>query len=196
MLAVALICLCSTFMAFVHGLRKTSSHSHIHQAFLWAWSQILESTFLQHLRFTANSIFSPGNRPMIAFSSVTQSCPTLCNPWTSAHQASLSITNFQSLLKLMSIKSVMPSNHLILCRPFLLLPSIFPNLKVFSSESVLSIRWPKHWSLASSLVLLMNIQDRFPLGWTVWICLQSKGLSRVFCNTIQKHQFFGAQLPL
>ena len=151
MLAVALICLCSTFMAFVHGIRKTSSHSHIHQAFLWAWSQILESTFLQHLRFTANSIFSPGNRPMIAFSSVTQSCPPLCDPWTAACQASLSITISWTLLKLMSIKSVMPSNHVILCHPLLLLPSISPSIWVFSSDSVLNIRWPKYWSFSFSI---------------------------------------------
>src|SRR5574341_1078234 len=71
-------------------------------------------------------------------------------PWTAAHQASLSITNSQSLLKLMSIESVMPSNHLILCHPLLLLPSNFPTIKVFSNESVLRIRWPKYWSFSSS----------------------------------------------
>ena len=69
-------------------------------------------------------------------------------PWTEAHQASLSITNSQSLLKLMSIESVMPSSHLILCRPLLLLPSIFPSIKVFSKDSVLHIRWPKYWSFS------------------------------------------------
>ena len=72
-------------------------------------------------------------------------------PWTAAHQASLSIINSQSLLKLMSIKSVMPSNHLILCRPFLLLPSIFPSVRVFSNESVLCIRWPKYWRFNFSI---------------------------------------------
>ena len=72
-------------------------------------------------------------------------------PWTAACQASLSITNFQSLLKLMSIKLVMPSNHLILCRPLLLLPSIFPSIRVFSNESVLRIRWPKYWSFSFSI---------------------------------------------
>ena len=87
-----------------------------------------------------NSIFSPGNRPMIAFSSVTQSCPPLCDPWTAACQASLSITISWTLLKLMSIKSVMPSNHVILCHPLLLLPSISASIIVFSSESVLRIR--------------------------------------------------------
>ena len=72
-------------------------------------------------------------------------------PWTAAHQASLSITNSQSLPKLMSIESVMPSNHLILCRPLLLLPSIFPSIRVFSNESVLCIRWPKYWSFSFSI---------------------------------------------
>ena len=87
----------------------------------------------------------------VHFSSVAQSCSTLETPWTAAHQASLSITNSQSLLKLMSIKSVMPSNHLILCHPLLLLPSIFPSIRVFSSESALCIRWPKYWSFSFSI---------------------------------------------
>ena len=78
-------------------------------------------------------------------------------PWTAACQASLSITNSSSLLKLMFIVSVMPSNHLILCRPLLLLPPIFPSIRVFSNESVLRIRWPKYWSFSSSSVLPMNI---------------------------------------
>ena len=72
-------------------------------------------------------------------------------PWTAACQASLSITNSRSLLKLMSIKSVMPSNHLILCHPLLLHPSLFPSIRVFSNESVLHIRWPKHWSFSFSI---------------------------------------------
>ena len=72
-------------------------------------------------------------------------------PWTATHQASLSFTNSQSLLKLMSIKSVMPSNHLILCRPLLLLPSVLPRITVFSNELVLHIRWPKYWSFSCSI---------------------------------------------
>ena len=72
-------------------------------------------------------------------------------PWTAAHQASLSITNSWSLLRLMSIESVMPSNHLILCHPLLLLPSIFPSTRVFSNELVLCIRWPKYWSFNFSI---------------------------------------------
>jgi len=108
-------------------------------------------------------------------------------------QASLSSTISLSLLKLMSIDSVMPSNHFILCRPLLLLPSIFPSIKVFSNELAFLIRWPKYWSFRS--VLPMNIQDWSPLGLTSLISLQSKGLlSRVFSSTtVQKHQFFDAQ---
>ena len=118
-------------------------------------------------------------------------------PWTAIHQASLSLTNSQSLLKLMSIKLVMSSNHLILCHPLLLPPSIFSSIRVFSVESVLRIRWPKIGASASVSVLPMNTQGWFPLGLTGLTSLKSKGLSRVFSNTtVQKHQFFGAQLSL
>ena len=93
-----------------------------------------------------------GESPFLAqFSSVTQSCPTLVTPWTAAHQASLSIANSQSLLKLMSIELVMPFNHLILCHPLLFLPSIFPSIRVFSNQSVLCIKWPKHWSFSFNI---------------------------------------------
>ena len=88
---------------------------------------------------------------MIQFSSVTQSCSTLCNPMDCSTQGSLSITNSQSLLKFMSIESVMPSNHPILCRPLLLPPSFFPSIMVFSNESVLCIRWSKYWSFNFSV---------------------------------------------
>ena len=115
-------------------------------------------------------------------------------PWTAACQASPSITNSQSLLRLISIQSVMPSNHLILCHPLLLPPSIFPSIRVLSSESFTSGAQSVKVS-ASALVLPMNIQHWFPLGLTGWISLQSKGLSRVSSNTtVQKHQFFRAQL--
>ena len=117
-------------------------------------------------------------------------------PRTEACQASLSITNSWSLLKHMSIESVMPSNHLILCRPLLLPPSIFPSIRVFSNESALCMRWSIGVSVSTS-VLPMNTHDWSPLGWTGWISLQSKGLSRLFSNTtVQKHQFFSAQLSL
>ena len=112
-------------------------------------------------------------------------------PWTAVRQASLSITNSRSLLKLMSIESVTPASYLILCP--LLLPPVPPSIRVFSYESTLRMRWPKY--SASVSVLPMNTQDWSPLGWTGWISLQSKGLSRVFSNTtVQKHQFFCTQL--
>ena len=95
-----------------------------------------------------------------------------------------------------SIELVMPSNYLILCHPLLLLFSIFPSNRIFSSESVLRIRWPKYWSFSFS-ISSSNIQDWFPLGWTGWISLQSKGLQRVFSNTtVQKHQLFSAKLSV
>ena len=83
--------------------------------------------------------------------SVQFSHSVFATPWTAAHQASLSITNSRSLFKLMSIESVMPSNHLILCHPLLLLPSVFPSIRVFSNESVLRVRWPKYWSFSFSI---------------------------------------------
>ena len=131
------------------------------------------------------------------FSSVQSlSCVRLLvTPWTAAHGASLSITSSQSLLKLMSIKSVMPPNHLILCRPLLLLPSIHSSIRIFSNESALHIRWPKYWSFSFSISPSNEHPGLISLGWTGWISLQSKGLSRVFSNTtVQKHQFFSAQL--
>ena len=95
----------------------------------------------------------------------------------------------------MPIELVTPPSHFILCHPLLLLPSIFFSIKVFSNESVLRIRWPKYWSFSLVSVLLMNIQDWFPLGLTGLISLLSKGLSRVFSNiTIWKHQFFALSL--
>ena len=114
-------------------------------------------------------------------------------PWIAAHQAFLSITNSQSLLKLKCIESVMPSNHLIVCGPLLLPPSIFPSNRVFSKSQFFALGG--HSIGVSASVLPMNIQDWFPLGWIGWISLQSKELSRVFPNTtVQK--FFGAQLSL
>ena len=118
-------------------------------------------------------------------------------PWTAACQTSLSITNSQSLLKFMSFESMMPSNHLILCPPLLLLPSIFPSIRVFSNESIRQSSGQSTGVSASTSVLPMNIQDWFPLGWTSLISLQGKWLSRFFPNTtVQIHQFFSAQLSL
>ena len=117
-------------------------------------------------------------------------------PWTIACQASLSITNSQSLPKPMSIESVMPSSHLILCRPFLSCPQSFPESESFQMSQLFASGGQSIGiSASASSVLPMNTQDWSPLGWTGWISLQSKGLSRVFSSTIvQKRQFFGAQL--
>ena len=116
-------------------------------------------------------------------------------PWTAVRPASLSITNSLSLLKLMSTDSVMLSSHLILCRPLLLPPSIFPSIRVFSHESVLRIRWPKYWSFSLNISPSNEYSGliSFRMDWLD--LLQSKALSRVFSNTtVQKHQFLGAQL--
>ena len=123
------------------------------------------------------------------------SCVRLfATPWTAARQASLSITNSRSLLRLMSIELVMPSNHLILCHP-LRLPSIFPSIRVFSSEPVLHIRQPKYWNFSLSISISNEYSGLISFR-TDWLNLLAvKGLSRVFPNTtVQKHQFFSPQL--
>ena len=118
-------------------------------------------------------------------------------PWTAARQASLSITSSWSSPKPMSIESVNPSDHLILCHPLLFPPSVFTSIRIFFNESVLGIRWQKYWSFSFNISPPKNTQDWSPSGWTGWISLQSKGLSRVFSNTtVQKHQFVGTQLSL
>ena len=104
-------------------------------------------------------------------------------PWTAVCQASLSITNCWSLLKLTSIESVMPSNNLILCCSRLLSPSIFPSIRVFSNESALYIRWPKYWSFSLSISPFNECSGLISLRWTGWISLQSKG----FKSLLQHH---------
>ena len=133
---------------------------------------------------------------IIQFSSVLWlSCIRLfATPWISARQASLSITNSRSSLKLMFIESVMLSSHLFLCCPLLLLPSIPPSIRVISNESTLRMRWPKYWSFRFSISPSNDHPDLISLEWTGRMSLQSKGLSRVLSNTtVQKHQFFGTQ---
>ena len=131
---------------------------------------------------------------LLQFSSVAQSCMTLCNPMNRSSQASLSITNSQSSLRLMSIESVMPSCYLILCGPLLLLPPIPPSIRVFSNESTLRVRWPKYWSFSFSIIPSKEHPGLISFRMDWWISLQSKGLSRVFSNTtLQKHQFVSAQ---
>ena len=134
-------------------------------------------------------------RISVQFSHSVMSDSLWLTPWTAGLQASLSIINSRSLLKLVSIESVMPSNHLILCHPLLLPPSIFLSIRIFSNDQFLAPGGQSIGVSASASVLPMNILDWFPLGLTGWISLQSKGLSRVFSNTtVQNHQFFGAQL--
>ena len=134
-------------------------------------------------------------KKIIIYYAVVQS---LSHVWlfaTAAHQASLSPTISQSVLKLMSIELVMPSNHLILCHPLLLLPSILPNIRVFSHELALPIRWSKYWSFHFSISHSNEYSGLISFGLTDLISLPSKGLSRVFSNTtVPKHQFFGTQL--
>ena len=129
--------------------------------------------------------------------SVAQSCPTLCDPWTAARQASLSITNSWSLLRLMSIESVMPSNHLILCHPLLLLSSIFPSIRVFSKDSVLCIRWPKYWSFSISISPSKEYSGLSSFRIDLFGLLAVQGtLKNLLHTTVQKHQPFGAQSSL
>ena len=118
-------------------------------------------------------------------------------PWTAAHWASLSITNFRSLLKLMSIELVMPSNHLILCHPLLLLPSIFPSIRVFSNESVLHIRWPKYWNFSFSISPPNEYSGLISYRMDCLDLLAIQGTLKSLSNTtVQKHQFFGTQFSL
>ena len=145
----------------------------------------------------------------LQFSSVQSlSCVRLfATPCIAARQASLSITNSQSSLGLTSIESVMPSSHLILCRPLFLLPPIPPSIRVFSNESTLCVRWPKYWVSASASFLPKKSQDWSPLEWTGWISLQSMGLLAVHgtlrsllqhhtskASILQRSAFFTVQL--
>ena len=133
----------------------------------------------------------------VQFSSVAQLCPTLCDPMNRSTPGLLVHPNSRSTPKPMSIESVMPSNHLILCHPILLLPSIFPSIRVFSNESALCIRWAKYGGFSLNISpsnehpgLISFRMDRLDL-------LAVKGVSRAFSNTtVQKHQFFGTQLSL
>ena len=119
------------------------------------------------------------------------------NAWTAACQASLFFTVSWSLLRLMSTEMTMPSKPLIFCHPFLLLPSISPSIRVYSSEMAVRIRWPKYWSFSFSISPSSEYSGLISLGLTGLISLQSKGLSRVFSSTtVQKHQFLSAHFSL
>ena len=142
-----------------------------------------------HFQNSADNVYL-----VIQFCVVVQpwSCVQLfATPWTAARQDFLSFTISRSLFKLMSIEWVMPFSYLILCSSLLLLLSNFPSIRVLFNELALCIRWLLYWSFSFSIVLPMNIQGWFLLGFTGLISLQSKGLSRAF-STIWKHQSFGA----
>ena len=133
----------------------------------------------------------------VQFSSVAQSCPALCHPMDCSTPGFPAITNSQNLLKLMFMVLVMPSNYFILCHPLLLLPSIFPIIRVFSSESALRIRWPKYQSFSFSISPSNEYSGliSFRINWFDLLAVQ--GLSRVFSSTtVGKHQFFSAQPSL
>ena len=129
----------------------------------------------------------------LQFSVQSLSCVQLCDP-CAACQASLSVMNSWSLLKLMSIESMMPTNHLILCHPLLRLPSIFPSVRVFSHQSVLCIRWPKYWRFSISPSNEYSGLISFKIDWLDLLAVQ--GTLKSLNTTFQKHQFFGTQLSL
>ena len=129
----------------------------------------------------------------VLFSSVTQSCPTLCDPMDCSMPGLPVHHHSQNLLKLMSIESVMPSSYVILCHPLLLLPSIFPSIRVFSKESVLRIRWPKYWSFGISPSNEYSGLNSFRMDWLDLLAVQGT----LFSNTIvQNQKFFSTQLSL
>ena len=166
---------------------------HFTSVFSWAWPQASAGSpglwsrlppwvFLDQLQSLICVPSTTSDSAPLSGCSVVQSLSHVqlsATPGTIAHQVSLSFTISQSLLKLMSIESVIPFNHLILCLSLLLLPSVFQSIRVFSNESTLHIRWPKYWSFSFSRVLPINTQDWFPLGLSGLISLLSKGLSRV-----------------
>ena len=158
-------------------------------------------TLCNPMDYTVHGIFQARILERLAFPLSSETCMTSVQslsrvqlfetPWTVAHQASLSITNSGSLFRLTSIESVMPSNHLIFCHPFLFLLSVFPSIRVFSNESVLHIRWPKYWSFSFSISPSNEHSGLISLSIN-WLDLLL-GLSRVFSNTtVQNHQFLGA----
>ena len=163
----------------------------IHGFSLWVWK--MPETLVRGFFTTSTTWEAP--YLLIQFSSVAQSCLLFATPRIASYQAPLSITISRSLLKFMSINSVMPSSHLILCRPLLLLAQSLPASGSLPMSQLFTWGGQCIAVSASASVLPMNTQDWSPLGWTGWISLQSKGLPKVFSNTtVQKHQFFGAQL--
>ena len=166
---------------------------------LYIWNVFAQVLLKPSLKDSEHKLASMWIEFILSFNSVLlpSHVQLFATPWTTGHQVSMSIINSWSFLQLMSIESVMPSNHLILCRPLLLLPSIFPSIRVFSNESALHIRWPKYWSFSFNISPSNEYSGliSFRMDWLDLLAVQ--GLSRVFSNTtVQKHQFFGTQPSL
>ena len=176
-------------MSFPYSLFPTFSH--MYSLTIASWNKLI--LYWSSLPYTFCVKINACEKSVVTSSVQSLSRVRLfVTPWTTAHKASLSITNSRSPPEPMSIVSVMPSNHLILCRPLILLPLIFPNIRAFSNESALHIRWPKYWSFSFSI----SPSNEHP--WLISFSpLQSKGLSGVFSNTtVQKHHFFSTQPSL
>ena len=170
----------SVFVSVLHSVGS-------YMAKAMEWPQDISGTFF--------SVVSKHEvvKPVVVVIQLLSCVSLFVTPWTAACQASLSIIHSRSLLKFMFIKLGMPSNHLILCGPRLLQPSMFPSIRVLSSKSVLRIRWPKCWRFSFSISPSNEYSGLISIRMD-WISFQLKGLSRVFSNTtVQKHQFFGTQ---
>ena len=178
---------------FIFSISPSNEHSGL-ISFRIDWFDLLAAwrslkSLLQNQFFGTQSSLWSNSHIRISSVQLLSHIRLFATLWTTACQASLSITNSWSLLKLMPIESVKPSSHLILCGPLLLLPPIPPSIRVFSKSQLFAWGGQSTGVSASASVLTMNTQDWSPLGWTGWISLQSKGLSRVFSNTtVQKHQ--------
>ena len=139
--------------------------------------------------------YSPPGYTSVKFSSVAQSCPTLCDLMNRSTPGLPVYHQLPEFTQTHVHRVCDACSHLILCCPLLLLPPNPPSFRVFSNESTLHMRWPKYWSLSFSIIPSKEHPGQSPLEWTGWISLQSKRLSRVFSNTtVEKHQFFSAQL--
>ena len=188
--------LCADVSLGVESGSALKSHgSGLTGAPLPGFSEVLLEDALLPLIQDCRLLFS-GGKGSLRTSLVQSLSGVFVTPWTTACQASLSITNSWSLLKLMSIGSVMPSNHLILCRPLLLPPSIFPSIRVFSSESTLPIKWPKYWSFSFNIGPSSGHPGliSFRMDWLELLAVQ--GTLKSLQHTVQKHPFFSAQLSL
>ena len=179
--------LCKLYLSSI----KKAEHWQINAFELWCWRRFL---IIPWMARRSNQSILKEISPEYSLKELMLKLRLFATPWTIAHQTPLSFTISRSLLKLMSIESVLLSNHLILGWSFLFSPLIFPSIRVFSNESVICIKWQSIGVSALALVLPMNIQGWFPLGLTGLISLPSKGLLRTFSRTaVRKRQFSGTR---